>query len=503
MKKKIFFLIFFLLFLIFSTSQVYALISTTKLEDELKSDNWQMGSHIFENINKTISSLMLLVGGTTDSELHKKFPIGGGAIEGVSNLIATISINPPASSVEYFADLGKNLGIAKPVYAQSGVGFRGLKPVLPLWKKFRDISYLFFTIIFVVIGFAIMFRVKLNPQTVISIQNAIPRIIVALILVTFSYAIAGLLIDFTYIASAFFVNVIDPRNLLSSLAQFSEDLGIGGGGNENPNSLVFQLLFMGRGSWYAYIIASHFLNPAVVIADFFHAPAEVIRAILNLSIFLIPVSGSAILVALILSIALLFALIKLLFSLLKSYVSVLINIIFGPLRIMLGVVPGQNAFGGWIKSLIADLSVFPATIIMLALTSKIVELAGGSEPLWIPSPIRPPGITQFGGSASINLIGAIIGYGMLLLMPKIADMVKEALQVKPFPYGTAIGAPLAGAVGAITYIPREAVGLVTAGAKERAVKTIAGLSMQEIQQKGPWTAFKEGWKRTGEQMRRG
>ena len=41
----------------------------------------------------------------------------------------------------------------------------------------------------------IMFRSKLNPQTSVSIQLALPKIVVSLILVTFSYAfIAWLLI---------------------------------------------------------------------------------------------------------------------------------------------------------------------------------------------------------------------------------------------------------------------------------------------------------------------
>ena len=137
-----------------------------------------------------------------------------GAIGGISNLIAAMYANPPASSVEYFADLGKNLGIVKPAYAQ-GIGFEGLKPILPIWKAFRNIAYLFFTIIFVIMGFAIMFRVKLDPQTVISIQNAIPRVVVALILVTFSYAIAGLLIDLIYVIFFLFVGALRTSDAIT------------------------------------------------------------------------------------------------------------------------------------------------------------------------------------------------------------------------------------------------------------------------------------------------
>lgn len=66
--------------------------------------------------------------------------------------------------MEYFADLGRNLGIIKPVYAQ-GVGATGLQPFLPLWKAFRNLAYIFYIIAFVYIGFAVMFRLKIDPAT--------------------------------------------------------------------------------------------------------------------------------------------------------------------------------------------------------------------------------------------------------------------------------------------------------------------------------------------------
>src|SRR5258708_14361646 len=45
----------------------------------------------------------------------------------------------------------------------------------------------------------IMFRVKISPQVVVSVQSALPKIAIALVLVTFSYAIAGFLIDIMYV----------------------------------------------------------------------------------------------------------------------------------------------------------------------------------------------------------------------------------------------------------------------------------------------------------------
>ncbi|PIV01585.1 hypothetical protein COS54_00805, partial [Candidatus Shapirobacteria bacterium CG03_land_8_20_14_0_80_39_12] len=145
--------------------------------------NWKLFPEVVANKNTKID--------------YDKIFITKGALGFSTNLVASL-FKPPVSSVEYFADLGSKLGIAKPAYAQ-GVGFSGLSNLLPLWKAFRDVSYFFFVIIFIVIGLAIMFRVKLDPKTVITVQNALPKMVIALILITFSYAIAGLMIDLIYV----------------------------------------------------------------------------------------------------------------------------------------------------------------------------------------------------------------------------------------------------------------------------------------------------------------
>ena len=71
---------------------------------------------------------------------------------------------------------------------------RNLKVDL-LWGETRNIAYLFFVIVMIVAGFMIMFRKNLPGQVVVSIGNSIPRIVISLILVTFSFAIVGLMLD--------------------------------------------------------------------------------------------------------------------------------------------------------------------------------------------------------------------------------------------------------------------------------------------------------------------
>ncbi len=98
----------------------------------------------------------------------------------MGNFTASLYNSPPASGRQYLAYLSEQLGVVQTAHAQEvegGIGFNQMLNILPIWKAFRNISYVFFILIFVFIGFAIMFRVKIDPQTVITIQSALPRII--------------------------------------------------------------------------------------------------------------------------------------------------------------------------------------------------------------------------------------------------------------------------------------------------------------------------------------
>ena len=122
------------------------------------------------------------------------------AMAGLAKSTLAMYQHPPARSSEYIADVGRTLGfIPKKVEAQ-GIGFSGLQSMLPLWKTFRNIAYALLAVIIIVVGFMVMFRKKIDPKTVVTVQNAIPRIVIALGLVTFSYAIVGAMIDLIYLA---------------------------------------------------------------------------------------------------------------------------------------------------------------------------------------------------------------------------------------------------------------------------------------------------------------
>lgn len=393
---------------------------------------WYFGSDN-GTIEATTNSLTgLIVGNDIDwDQLHAgNFQNAriGGAFGFTTNLVAQVLTQPPVSSREYFADLGKNFGIAKPAYAQ-GVGFSGLSKLLPLWKASRNLAYIFFIIAFLYIGLAIMFRVKISPQAVVSIQNALPKLIIALILVTFSYAIVGLMIDLIYvliyvgilaIGQTGWINVAQEQAKYSSLS-FSEGMWLLFGGEVTAVTELF-------GGWFGGLMITAILG---IIGGFLTVASGGVGAVV------------AALPLLILGVIALFCIFKLFFALLGCYIQIILAVIIGPIQIVMGAIPGsQGGFGSWFKNLMANILVFPAVALFLLLGYLLCGVHG---PTWTPPVIASSG----------RILTPIIGFGMLLLLPKIPEIIKAAFKMKPAGYGAAIGE----AVGAPKMLLEKAIGL--------------------------------------------
>lgn len=359
----------------------------------------------------------------------------GGAAGGLATLITGMYAHPPVSSVEYFADLGRHLGIVKPAYAQ-GIGFQGLKPILPLWKIFRDIAYLFFVVVFIIVGFAIMFRVKINPQTVISIENALPGIVLALILVTFSYAIAGLLVDLIYVS-------IDLIFSLMYIAPNSPAIDI----SQNIFSLGSKI----------------FTNWTTVATNVGSQMQTLTRDLLSGLGGTVLGFGVGVVATAVVALAILYSLFKIFFTLLMSYVSIIVGVIFSPIMLMLQALPGQNGFSNWLKTMLTNIIPFPVTAVIFSIASIMVKGASSTPgEIWV-APF-------LGGGSSDAYIPTLIGVGMILLTPSIIDSVKKSIGA-PGIAGMAggIGGPLGTSVGALSYP-------VKLGAQARATR---------VQERGP------------------
>jgi hypothetical protein len=216
-----------------------------------------------------------------------------------------------------------------------------------LWSKTRDLAYLGFVVIMIGIGFMIMFRSKIGGQALVTVGNSIPRIVIALVLVTFSFAIIGLIIDVSgtlmgFIGSIFGMeNPVNPMNIFQI---FKGLLGMQDSTNLEAIGAFVAIDLIGA-VMASLGLFSSFLIPGVGVATFM--------------VLLILLTVIAIVT---------FGVIKLWFVLVKAYLGLLVNVIIAPLSIMIGAFPGsQQATGNMFKSVLRNALVFPMAFAIINL----------------------------------------------------------------------------------------------------------------------------------------
>jgi hypothetical protein len=316
-----------------------------------------------------------------------------GVVGFLSNSVSQMYDTPPANTETYVASVMRDLNIAPPAYAQGvGVGFAALNPVLEAWTAFRNLAYLFFVVIFIVIGFMIMLRRRVG-QAAITAQQAIPQITIALLAVTFSYAISGLLIDAMYIV----------MYLIIGLFGKSENDFLSG----NIFTLGWKMVTGGVDT--AYDTVSNMVEGMINIPLLDQLDAlEFIGGITA---------------ALVIAIAIAIAVFGIFFELLKTYVTIIILVIMSPLWLMMGAIPGRSTFTKWIRSMIGNLAAFPALLIVLLIYDT---LTGGfsNDRTFETGGFSPPYLL------GVQLAGAIpflVGLGLLMGAKEAIVQAKKAM----------------------------------------------------------------------------
>ncbi|KKU92305.1 MAG: hypothetical protein UY21_C0002G0004 [Microgenomates group bacterium GW2011_GWA1_48_10] len=347
--------------------------------------------------------------------------VANGAPLGASGFFArgidAMMTNRPASSIEYIAYLGNKLhvpGTPNVAYAaDGGLGFTRLSPILPIWTVTRNLAYLVFAVVFIVIGVMIMTRQKIDPKTVASVQNALPKVIMALILVTFSYAIAGFLIDIMYVALALVVTL--AGSISPSIADHGKTIL-----SKNIFATVFDItgFFNITGGVFGAVqnITASFLGPGggTVLQG---TPAEQAGK-----------TGIGAIAFVVVAIALLIAVFRTWLALLGAYANIILGVIFAPLRLMMDAIPGQNQFSAWLRDMVANLLAFPLVLILILIGEIIIQAGHDTT-----GGFAPPLI----GGSDLTEMAAIVGLGILLTIPKAVSILQEALKTPPFKFGSA------------------------------------------------------------------
>lgn len=406
----------------------------------------------------------------------------------VTGLIAYPYLNPPASGVYYVYDGLNNAGFIPKTYAAQGIGLASIRPLMKIWVACRNLAYLIIVLVIVVVGFMIMFRVKINPQTVISLENALPKIVLTLIFITFSFAIAGFLIDLMYVLIALIISILgeagnfDIPNLQKQYIQASPSMlfspffknkvfGPGAILWTLPNALLNLVPLIGGtvrvlGSILGFYALFPFLYNTfgVSLSKFISAllPVDIVitplgaGATVKLTEFLhmftagpIPIlmlliaifAGSVALIPLIVGIIILLTMVFIFFRLflmfLSGYIHILWTIAIAPIYLILNIFPGQSTFSGWFKGLIAELLMFPAAIAIFLFSTIVVnETSAGNF-------VQLPFLVGF----DPKNFGMILGMSFLFITPDLIKALKQVLVPKPGPVSVGLGSFFGGVGG--------------------------------------------------------
>ena len=432
---KLLFIIFLLLLPFISPSPAQAEPKEfVKAVQEGNNLQWYLGGRS-GMLATTADSLLVAITGAYDEQGNL---ISGGALQGTSILMASL-YQKPASSVQYLAYVFNHSGLAKSAYAQgkgwsfltdTKIGGTSNSVILTLWTTSRNVVYLLFIVIFVAIGFMIMFRSKLNPQTIVNLQLALPNIIVSLILVTFSFAICGFIIDFAYLGhkliEAVFFLPVDPRlKPLSAVVSPSTYSDI-----VEKVDIITALLYPKPGGpitspWEGINVFSQF-------GDFIQKLGEK---------FLEMVGGTASnfftsLVPLIFAFTLLGTALKILFALLTKYVSLILSTIFSPFVFLFTAFPGKSeGTSNFLKTILSAALAFPATAFMFFLSAFFVKKSIGLELNSLP-PLNKEGILAesasiWGGGGIDRVFEPLIALGILMAATQVSQAIDQMLGVKP------------------------------------------------------------------------
>jgi hypothetical protein len=277
------------------------------------------------------------------------------------------------------------------------------------WQVSRNISYIFFVIIFIIVGFLIMFRKKISPELVITVGNSLPKLIAGLILVTFSFAIAGLFLDTGRVVLSAVTNHIRVEmfekenleehsagiegmfdyygNILDSYNEEPPDFSnipIFGGIMTNALSdtggtrrLVYKVGQFNVVMWAIHNITKNLSKGAPDLSGATFGISDIIFELINILLVVTGAIGQAslafplVVLLLVQGFALLVS-VKLYISIFMTYFKIFIETIFAPFFMTVGSLPGKsNVIKEWFKRMLSAVLTFTAIVVIINLANYL------------------------------------------------------------------------------------------------------------------------------------
>ncbi len=325
--------------------------------------------------------------------------LSGGALGATTSLIGALYANPPLRTADYIGSLGEQLGFVKVAHAQvTGSGYEVLKPILTLWQVSRNISYLFMIIVFLIIGLMVLFRNRINPQTVITAQAALPGLVIGLILITFSYFLASLISDMSFVGTnivGYYFSIaqgkppqdlvanISSKSVLSIFTPFTKVVGKGdvdGALNSIWGDLADPTICRAC-PWdidpqkalqmLTGFITSQLLSPLAGLGGgWTQIGAAIISATSGAAA---PVQLASFTLSFIAMVILIYAMFRLLLRLVSAFLTIIFLTVTAPFQFLAASLPGRQGIAtGWILNMLGNILIFPAVLAVLYFVAFIL-----------------------------------------------------------------------------------------------------------------------------------
>lgn len=397
---------------------------------------------------------------TTDSQgndLNQRYQI---PIYNRNNLLSALNgatltlIDEKPGSVQVWAqDLSNRLNPVDTVVAQDssldsatyqpGPGFSLLSPILPLWQATSNLVYLFYIVIIIVIAFLIVFRSQLDGQNAVSVFNAIPSIIISIILVYFSYPLSAIFIDLITVGSGVSYGILvgnDPNGTapgafllqdeLTRQFVLSELTGVGSA-EEFSARTGLQIDDTFISVWRAYDTAG--INTTTDgVSSLIPSDVPLSNVITNLGQGIIESGGANIILTLIFTLAAFSASVRLFFAMLGEYLVLFIYPIIAPFIFLSAALPGRtgSVIASYFRRLLACsltfIGVYAGLLLVVIIARQPVTV---TDVAWTPPLL---GYSGAGNEAFLTaeLVKPLIGYALFISLPLIPDAVKQLLNVE-------------------------------------------------------------------------
>lgn len=409
--------------------------------------------------------------------------LSGGVLGTVSAGLALLYTNPPIKSIDYLSSLWDSFSFfeIRGAHAQvEGSGSEVLRPILRLWRVSRNIAYIAIIIIFVVVGVMVMFRNRINPQTVVTIQTALPGLVISLVLITFSYFLASLITDIAFVGS----NIVGHYFTIAQSRPIPVTGPVDTLRNENMLSILSRFLATTSKEQFIPLFQTIFDNLPTPAALDPLAPARMfgyvivglvtqITSLLGLpGVIGVPLNAftgakglsdgqatGSFLVWLILIIVLMYSMFRVLYRLVISYLTIIFLTITAPFTFLVAAFPGRQDIAiNWARNMLANILAFPGVLAMFyfagyLLGPTLLTTAGGAGGITLNNLLNIHNRLGVSGTQTLPLLGGldqttiqlILAYGALIAAPSIPEIITNAIG-KTGPAGQIIGREITGAI---------------------------------------------------------